>query len=131
MIAAVHLAAAISFAFVFQGGVLAVVICTLIASAVLAFAALRRVEAGVWLLAANGDLSSSDADGDRLLRLQGSSTDFGWAIWLHWRDTADGRHGALMLTRDQFDPEVWRLLRVWLRHVAVVAGEADAAQLQG
>ncbi len=126
MIAAVHLAAAVAFTIALQGWSLAAVLCALTASGALGFAALRRGEACVWVLAANGDLSTNEADGDRLLRLQGSSTDFGWAIWLQWRDAASGRRGARMLTRDQFEPDEWRRLRVWLRHVAIVGEQPEA-----
>lgn len=120
MIAAVHLAAAISFAHVLEGWFFAAVICAFLASSVLAIRRLRRQESNTWVLAGNGDLSVRESEGERLLRLGGSSTDFGWALWLHWRDAADGRRGAIMLTRDQFDPDVWRQMRVWVRHVAIV-----------
>lgn len=120
MIAAVHLAAAISFATVLQGWLLAAALCALLGSLTLALVRLRRNELSVWVLAANGELSLSESGGERLLRLEGSSTDLGWAIWLNWRDAVNGRRSARMLTRDQFDPGVWRQMRVWLRHLAIV-----------
>jgi hypothetical protein len=128
MIAAVHLTAAISFAHVLEGWFLALAMCVLLLSSVLAIFRLRRHEPGQWVFAANGDLIVQQAADERLLRLSGSSTDFAWAIWLHWQDAADGRRGARMLTRDQFDPEVWRQIRVWLRHLASVAESSSAEQ---
>lgn len=65
------------------------------------------------------------------LRLRGGSSrgaplpgcaDFGWALWLQWRELAAvagprARSNALMLLPDHVgDPSTWRQLRIWLRH---------------
>lgn len=120
IVAAVHLAAAISFMQVLEGWMLALMICALLASSALAIRRLQRQEASVWALYPNGDLSVGESTDARLLRLTGSSTDFGWALWLHWQDAADGRRSAIMFTRDQFDADHWRRMRVWVRHLARV-----------
>jgi hypothetical protein len=54
------------------------------------------------------------ADGGRA-RVLPSTTDFGWALWLHWEDE-QGRRGALMLAPDAMAVDDWRRLRTWLWH---------------
>jgi len=76
--------------------------------------ALRRQTAGSLLLADDGQFELGE--GGRLSVLA-STTDFGWALWLHWI-CDDGRRGAMMLAPDALPPGGWRVLRIWLRHKA-------------
>lgn len=76
--------------------------------------ALRRQTAGSLLLADDGQFELGE--GGRL-RVLASTTDFGWALWLHWLGD-DGRRGAMMLAPDALPPGGWRVLRIWLRHKA-------------
>lgn len=55
---------------------------------------------------------------------------FGWAIWLGWRFRdrllpSLRRQRFSMLLRDQFTPEDWRLLNIWLRHCALPSPESE------
>ncbi|THF67165.1 hypothetical protein E6C76_01925 [Pseudothauera nasutitermitis] len=75
----------------------------------------------VLVLRADGLL---DVDGE-VVALEAGSTDFGWAIWLHWRAAA-GRRQSLMLLPDALPSGRWRPLRIWLRHRARAdGGRAD------
>lgn len=54
------------------------------------------------------------------------STDFGWAIWLHWKNPRPQRRAAsaMMLCADHFhDRQAWRHFRIWVRHKATQAAE--------
>ncbi|MBC9071873.1 hypothetical protein IAI53_07835 [Thauera sp. CAU 1555] len=75
---------------------------------------LRRQAAGSLLL---GDDGWFELGEDGRLRVLASTTDFGWAIWLHWVSD-EGRRGALMLAPDSLPAGGWRRLRIWLRHKA-------------
>lgn len=65
-----------------------------------------------------------------------SSTDFGWAVWLHWRGTPvrgsrrRPLRGAVMLVRSNMTDEAWRGLKIWLRHKVAAAAETDDVQLR-
>ena len=130
LIAVVHLTAAMSLVHVFDGGYAWLVAAALALAFALSVIRLRRPVGRQWLLGADGSLVLKDGDIDHFLLPQASSTDFGWAVWLHWRDADTGRRGALMLLRDQLDAERWRRLRVWLRHLAVV-GHAGSPDVPG
>lgn len=62
-------------------------------------------------------------------------TDFRWVVWIKWQDSNEvgsvGRVNFLMLLADHFEPEGWRVLRVWLNHKAVMFNrngiDADAS----
>ncbi len=62
-----------------------------------------------------------------VVRALPSTTDFGWAVWLHWQALAEERgrsraaKGAEMLLPDQCSADEWRRLRVWLRHRSAAA----------
>lgn len=66
-----------------------------------------------------GGLRLERLDGEARGQALGSSADFGWALWLHWRGSGSGgRRGALMLLPDNLGESAWRGLRIWLRHKA-------------
>lgn len=76
---------------------------------------LRAEEDGSFALERSGGAST-------VARVLPSTTDFGWAIWLHWRPVSNdsveavATKGAEMLLADQCSRDEWRRFRVWLRH---------------
>ena len=126
LIIALHAAAALAFGQVLTGPAWVATCIALAAAGVAAILNGRRWEQCRWVFAARGELRLCIAGGEHLLRPQGSATDFGWAIWLHWRDASSGRPGACMLLRDQFDADTWRGIRIWLRQLAVIEPPASS-----
>lgn len=62
--------------------------------------------------------------------------DFGWAIWLQWRDVsaspaARTLPASLMLLPDSVPPATWRAVRAWLRHKAAAAAGPSAKGREG
>lgn len=122
MIAAIHGIAAVAFLHSGQpSALIAVVLFALLFSAALLVRIERSRGALLIVLEDSGLLTLRS--GGRIaaaVPLPGS-TDFGWAVWLHWQelsaDTAPGRRkGALMLLPDHVAATTWRPLRIWLRH---------------
>lgn len=68
--------------------------------------------------------------GARPVRILPGSVDFGWAVWLAWRQD-DGRQGALMLAPDGLPRGQWRALRIWLRQKALTDTAAPAPRDSG
>lgn len=136
MIAAIHLVAAIAFSPLHLS--FAALSCIWMVIAVAgAFSVWRdRVRVIPSLdFACDGSLAIVTDGGLVQARLQPSSTDFSWAIWLHWREQSPADHqgrrrrhsGALMLMPDQCTACEWRQLRIWLRHCSGAGFTADRA----
>ncbi|MGL1834976.1 protein YgfX [Rhodocyclaceae bacterium SMB388] len=138
MIAAIHLVAAISVSQLPLS--LAALACMGLVIAVAGVVSVWRdgVQAMPSLdFAGDGSVAIAADDGRVQARLLPSSTDFGWAIWLHWREQTPADHrgrrrrrsGALMLMPDQCTAGEWRQFRIWLRHCSGVGLSADRAGL--
>ncbi|THF60882.1 hypothetical protein E6O51_11645 [Pseudothauera rhizosphaerae] len=63
--------------------------------------------------------------GHERCRVLPGTTDFGWAVWLHWADEG-GRRYAAMLAPDMLPADDWRRLRIWLRHKAAAVAQPAA-----
>lgn len=132
LIAAIHLVAAIAILASTLAPVLIVALITALAvSASLSLVAERRRAELTVVFDDAGLLTVRDRARTVCATPLASCTDFGWAVWLHWRELA-GEHrarprsGALMLLPDHVDATTWRLLRIWLRHRGAAAVSASA-----
>ena len=136
MIAAIHLVAAIAVSQLHLS--LAALSCIWMVIAVAGAVSVWRDSVRVIPnldFAGDGSLAIATDGGLMQARLLPSSTDFAWAIWLHWREQTPADHqgrrrrrsGALMLMPDQCTASEWRQLRIWLRHCSGVGLSADRA----
>ncbi len=102
----------------------AVVLVLLVLSAVLAWRQLGGAASCALVLGSDGVLridAAGGGDGEEAHLLPGS-TDFGWALWLQWRNAA-GRSQARMRMPDSLvEPAHWPALRTWLRHLGRPSG---------
>lgn len=130
LIAAIHLVAAIAFlASSLAPALIVAVVAALGVSACLSVVGERRRAGATVVLEESGLLTVCDRGRTVCATPLPSCTDFGWAVWLHWRELAGGqgvrpRTGALMLLPDHVDAATWRLLRIWLRHKSAAAVSA-------
>ena len=135
LVAAIHLIAAI--AFLLSALPWAVRILALIALSGSLFMALRAEQAKAaflivlensGMLAVRGETEIMQAAPER------DCADFGWAVWLQWRTCASPearrRPTAMMLLPDNLPAGLWRVLRIWLKHKALVPGKPDASSLR-
>lgn len=130
MIAAIHGVAAIAFLYSGQPFWLVVIgVVALLFSAIFLVRAERSRVGWQMVLEDSGLLTLRSGERISAALPLASSTDFGWAVWLHWRtldvDSGQRRMGALMLLPDQVDAVTWRGLRIWLRHKCGVDASAD------
>lgn len=124
MIAAIHLVAAIALAHVVVAHplVLALSILSLAVSAALSVRRLRRRSACVLVLDREGSLEVHPGGGTAGALTLTGSVDFGWALWIQWRENGAGgylgrgRAEAMMVLPDGLAGGDWRHLRTWLRH---------------
>lgn len=132
LIAAIHLVAAIAIVASSLAPVLIVaLVAVLTVSASLSLVAERRRAELTVVFDDAGLLTLRDRARTVCATPLPSCTDFGWAVWLHWRELAGGhrarpRSAALMLLPDHVDATTWRLLRIWLRHKSAAAVSASA-----
>lgn len=123
MIAAIHLVAAIACLMAKPSAAVGAAVLALLGlSAALLVRRERRLADAAIVLEDSGLLGLGlHGRSSRGAPLAGC-TDFGWAIWLQWRELATAgapkrRVSALMLLPDHVeDAEHWRQLRIWLRH---------------
>jgi hypothetical protein len=134
MIAAIHLIAAIALVQALANPLaLAVSILALAVSVVVSVHRQRRKSARVLVLGREGSLEIHSDSGVVCARLLPGSVDFGWALWMQWRenvadgDCARGRVEAMMLLPDGVSGGNWRHLRTWLRHEAGERFSGDRA----
>ena len=122
LIAAIHLVAAISLIYLWRqplwlaAGMLALVV--LLSASLFHW---RRRRGETWVLGDDGVLVVCRVGVGHEARLAGPATDFGWAVWVVWREADRRTRSARMLLRADFTPDDWRALGLWLRHKARAA----------
>lgn len=135
LIAAIHSVAAIAFVFSglpWPGRLSALVLVG--TSLCAALRAEQRKSVGSIRLDASGAFAVGRRDDLRAAVLERGCTDFGWAVWLQWREDDEGRrgrHGAMMLVPENLPPAHWRSLRIWLKHKAAGPGRRPAPDALG
>ncbi|MBA4743539.1 MAG: hypothetical protein H2060_12625 [Azoarcus sp.] len=125
LIAVTHLVAAISLLHLWrQSGWLAAGVIALAASLAGSMSLWRRRRGETWTLGDDGVLVVRRAGVEHEVRIAGPVTDFGWAVWVVWREPDRRTQCSRMLMRADFGTEDWRALGLWLRHKARDGGEA-------
>ncbi len=134
LIAAIHLVAAIAFLLVLNHALTGMLlILALGVSVALSITRDRSRSNRVLVLGDGGVLDVRSSAGTVSVRVLPGSADFGWAIWLQWREIeaeGNGVHGssdAMMLLPDCVSGDDWRHLRIWLRHCSGARFSGDAA----
>lgn len=124
LIAAIHLVAAISLVYLSRQPVWLVGLALALAASLGGSLILwyrRRGE--TWVLGDDGVLVVRRGVVEREARLVAPVTDFGWAVWMVWREPDRRNRRARMLLRADFATEDWRALGLWLRHKARAADD--------
>ena len=126
LITAIHSIAVIAFVLSsIDRVVIAPLLVVLGASYWLALRAERRKAGRMLVLGDTGLLGCAVGVEGEGSRPSPGSTDFGWAVWLLWREPGGDslrRPGqrCLMLLPDNVPPASWRAVRAWLRHKAAL-----------
>lgn len=123
LIAAIHLVAAIAFAHLSWTSPIPWLGLTVLALSLL-WHAMRPPSVLSIELGDDGRIHALRGEVVSELRVDGVTTDFGWAIWLVWWET--GHLRARLLLRADHPPEDWRALAVWLRHKRPTGGLSAA-----
>tara|TARA_R110002049_G_scaffold115861_2_gene268128 strand:- start:365 stop:808 length:444 start_codon:yes stop_codon:yes gene_type:complete len=124
LIAAIHLVAAISLAYLWRQPVwLAAGGVALVASLAASLIRWHRCRGERWTLGDDGALFVRRAGVAHEAWIAGPATDFGWAVWVVWREADRHTRRARMLLRADFSSDDWRALGLWLRHKARAADD--------
>jgi hypothetical protein len=124
LITAIHSIAVIAFALSSIGRSAAVPLLGVLGvSYWLALAAERRKAGQVLVLGDTGLLGYAGTPEEGGAQPLPGCTDFGWAVWLLWREPAGDSprrpaQRCLMLLPDNLPRSSWRGVRAWLRHKA-------------
>lgn len=119
LVAAIHLIAATAFLHLpFLSLIGFFGLFALVVSFALHFVRRRTL---VFVLDDEGRFARLDAGEELEARLEASTTDFGFVVWLVWSEPPSRRLRGRMLLRADYPEEEWRALSIWLRHRAPAA----------
>lgn len=121
LIAAIHLVAAIAFLHL---PLYSVVTPSALVVLALSFGAyLFRRRAHAFVLGEGGGFALLHEGREIEACLEPATVDFGFAVWLIWREPPARRRCGCMLLRADHSREDWRMLSIWLRHEAPAGWE--------